>query len=166
MNRPRPFENDDLVSEGQDLSGKGHSERPGATSGRREAAMSVVVTGSSGFLGSALVPFVAKRGHAVTRLIRSGPHESEIHWDPVAGRVDGAALEGMEVSSTWRATTSPRGGGRRRRRHGSARAASGGRASSPRPSRLNLPRFGGQSLKSPRMPFSAPRRAVTTETAV
>ena len=59
--------------------------------------MRLVVTGSSGFLGSALIPFISTRGHAVTRLVRSSPREGEIHWDPGAGRVNGAALEGVEA---------------------------------------------------------------------
>jgi uncharacterized protein len=63
--------------------------------------MKVLVTGSTGLVGSALVPFLTKSGHHVTRLVRSrtgGPLKDTqvIEWDPVAGRLDKLALEGVE----------------------------------------------------------------------
>jgi uncharacterized protein (TIGR01777 family) len=59
----------------------------------------VLVTGSTGFVGSALVPFLSDIGHRVTRLIRAipSPGGTEIHWDPEAGVVDIARLEGLDA---------------------------------------------------------------------
>lgn len=60
--------------------------------------MDVAVTGSHGLVGSALVPALAQAGHRVLRLVRdrrSG--RDEIAWDPVAGTIDGAGLEGIDA---------------------------------------------------------------------
>jgi uncharacterized protein (TIGR01777 family) len=51
----------------------------------------VLITGSSGLIGSALIPRLEQDGHQVTRLTR-GPA-----WDPEAGRVDPAALAGHDA---------------------------------------------------------------------
>ena len=59
--------------------------------------MKVLVTGASGLVGSALVPFLTSSGHRVTRLVRSRPRPgtAEVQWDPAAGSVDTAGLEGL-----------------------------------------------------------------------
>jgi uncharacterized protein (TIGR01777 family) len=57
----------------------------------------VVVSGSHGLIGSALVDALTAGGHSVTRLVRGAPGEGEAAWDPRAGRVDGAALEGHDA---------------------------------------------------------------------
>jgi uncharacterized protein (TIGR01777 family) len=63
-----------------------------------EKLMKVVVTGSSGLIGSALVPFLTSGGHEVKRLVRRGPRsEDEIRWDPSRGEIDGTALEGVDA---------------------------------------------------------------------
>ncbi len=58
--------------------------------------MKILVSGSSGFIGSALIPFLKAQGHPVTRLVRSTPHPREVFWDPAAGRIDQSALEGFD----------------------------------------------------------------------
>ena len=58
--------------------------------------MDVLVTGASGFIGSALVSALEGDGHRVGRLTRgdeSGP--DTLQWDPPAGRIDAAGLEGF-----------------------------------------------------------------------
>jgi hypothetical protein len=53
----------------------------------------ILVAGSSGFLGSALVERLATDGHAVTRLVRRQPAgPDEVRWDPRAGEVDPAVV--------------------------------------------------------------------------
>ena len=60
--------------------------------------MRVVVAGSSGLIGSALCRALHSRGDVVVRLVRrasSGP--SEAAWDPRAGQIEAAALEGADA---------------------------------------------------------------------
>lgn len=59
--------------------------------------LSVAVTGASGLIGSALVPVLTAAGHAVTRLVRRAPGPGEARWNPGAGQIDAAALEGTDV---------------------------------------------------------------------
>lgn len=55
--------------------------------------MNVLVTGSSGLIGSALRPALVAAGHRVTRLVRVRPRgKDEFRWDPDAGLLDPAAL--------------------------------------------------------------------------
>jgi uncharacterized protein (TIGR01777 family) len=58
----------------------------------------VVLTGAGGFLGRALVPALESSGYQVRRLVRRWPRAGEAHWDPEAGRLDGAALEGVSAA--------------------------------------------------------------------
>ena len=58
----------------------------------------VAVAGASGLLGSALVRRLAADGHTVLRLVRRAPRGAdEVRWDPAAGQVDAAALEGVDA---------------------------------------------------------------------
>ena len=60
--------------------------------------MKVAVTGASGLVGSALVPVLRGAGHEVLTLTRRDPTDaSEVAWDPVAGTIDAARLEGVEA---------------------------------------------------------------------
>ena len=53
--------------------------------------MKIVITGSTGLAGSALVPFLTEAGHQVIRLLRPN------HWDPEKGAIDSAILKGAEA---------------------------------------------------------------------
>lgn len=58
----------------------------------------IVISGSHGLIGSALVKALAARGHEVRRLVRRAPRSSgEITWNPEAGTIDRAALHGASV---------------------------------------------------------------------
>ncbi|MGH3979739.1 MAG: TIGR01777 family oxidoreductase [Pseudonocardiaceae bacterium] len=60
--------------------------------------MRVVIAGSSGLIGTALVPLLRQAGHEVIRLVRrrsSAPDERG--WDPPAGTLDGDALQGADA---------------------------------------------------------------------
>lgn len=63
--------------------------------------MKILVSGSTGLIGSALIPALARQGHAVTRLARPGTtpgaEQAQIRWDPEAGSIDRARLEGTEA---------------------------------------------------------------------
>lgn len=61
--------------------------------------MRILVSGSTGLVGSALVPALAAGGHEVTRLARTRAAGSgrAIFWDPAAGTLDAASLEGFDA---------------------------------------------------------------------
>jgi len=59
--------------------------------------MKVAVTGASGLIGSALVPFLRTAGHEVLSLVRRAPVAAdEVGWDPARGEIDRLALEGID----------------------------------------------------------------------
>jgi uncharacterized protein (TIGR01777 family) len=58
----------------------------------------IVVAGSSGLIGSALVDSLRAAGHEVRRLVRRAPaKQDERGWDPPAGRVDDGALADVDA---------------------------------------------------------------------
>lgn len=64
----------------------------------KKEIMRVVISGSSGLIGRALVTRLETDGHDVVRLVRRdprGPHE--IEWDPAAGTIDAAGLDGADA---------------------------------------------------------------------
>ena len=68
---------------------RAHAQTPDAR------PLRIVVTGASGFLGRVLVPFLTTGGHEVVARARGegdGPT-----WDPAAGRLDPALLEGADA---------------------------------------------------------------------
>jgi uncharacterized protein (TIGR01777 family) len=66
--------------------------------------MRVIVTGSTGLVGRALVRSLLAEGHEVTRLVRGdaqgfrAPGTSAVHWDPARGEIDARALEGHDAA--------------------------------------------------------------------
>ena len=68
--------------------------------------MRILVSGSTGFVGAALVEKLSRDGHGVARLVRrgtarrsasAGQSTEEVRWDPVAGEFDAAAAEGADA---------------------------------------------------------------------
>jgi len=59
----------------------------------------VAVTGASGLIGSALMASLAADGHRGIRMVRREPRPGEdaISWDPAAGTIDAASLEGIDA---------------------------------------------------------------------
>ncbi|MBK0422624.1 TIGR01777 family oxidoreductase [Leucobacter sp. CSA2] len=57
--------------------------------------MSVIISGASGLIGTALASALRDRGTRVTRLVRREARSAdEISWDPAAGRLDADAIRG------------------------------------------------------------------------
>ncbi|MBW3570899.1 MAG: TIGR01777 family oxidoreductase [Gemmatimonadetes bacterium] len=61
--------------------------------------MRVTVSGSTGLIGGALVQRLRRDGHTVARLVRSTRQAGagDVVWDPAAGTIDAAALEGVDA---------------------------------------------------------------------
>jgi len=60
--------------------------------------MKILVSGSNGLVGKALVETLKDAGHSVSRLVRSMlAYTHEISWDPEAGFLDKSRLPGNEV---------------------------------------------------------------------
>ena len=67
--------------------------------------MRILVSGSTGFLGTALVETLEGQGHSVARLVRPGTalksaggvQAQGIAWDPVAGQFDAPRAEGADA---------------------------------------------------------------------
>ncbi|HEV2671787.1 MAG TPA: TIGR01777 family oxidoreductase [Gemmatimonadales bacterium] len=61
--------------------------------------MKIVVSGSTGLIGSALMPRLVGQGHTVVPLVRRrvAPGERALAWDPAAGTIDRAGLEGSDA---------------------------------------------------------------------
>ena len=66
--------------------------------------MKVIITGSTGLVGTALVRSLLGDGHEVTRLVRGGsqefraPGSAAVHWDPGRGEIDASELEGHDAA--------------------------------------------------------------------
>ncbi|MDT7807272.1 MAG: uncharacterized protein QOJ70_1085, partial [Acidobacteriota bacterium] len=66
--------------------------------------MKVIVTGSTGLVGRALIRSLLAEGHEVTRLVRGGAQEfrapgtSAVQWNPERGEIDAKELEGHDAA--------------------------------------------------------------------
>ena len=59
--------------------------------------MTVLVTGATGMVGSALEAFLRMRGHRVLRLTRNPSRPGDVRWDPSAGELDLARDETIDA---------------------------------------------------------------------
>ena len=60
--------------------------------------MKILVSGSSGFIGSALIPYLQDKGFDVSRLIRKKiQSQIDIFWDPENGILEKESVEGFDV---------------------------------------------------------------------
>jgi uncharacterized protein len=67
--------------------------------------MRILVSGSTGFLGTSLIEALEREGHAIVRLVRpetlrrnsAGGSVRAVAWDPVGGAFDAASAEGADA---------------------------------------------------------------------
>ena len=60
--------------------------------------MQFLISGASGLVGRALVPFLESQGHSVVKLVRRQPAGAgEIFWDPLRGELDPVKLRGVDA---------------------------------------------------------------------
>src|SRR5438034_10881704 len=59
--------------------------------------MNVVITGSSGLIGSALMPRLSRNGHTIRRLVRGARAEGAARWNPDDGSLDESPLAGADA---------------------------------------------------------------------
>src|SRR5438094_7100247 len=65
--------------------------------------MKILISGSTGLVGSALVPALQSSGHEVVRLVRSSSSGTQsragsILWDPMSGQLNPSSLEGIDAA--------------------------------------------------------------------
>jgi uncharacterized protein (TIGR01777 family) len=61
------------------------------------AVRTIAITGATGLIGQALIPFLTAAGHRVRKVTRGRTGPEDINWDPAAGRLDPASLEGVDA---------------------------------------------------------------------
>jgi len=60
--------------------------------------MKILISGSTGLIGSSLSTFLINNNHRVARLVRRVPSgDDEIGWNPASGTLDASALEGIDA---------------------------------------------------------------------
>jgi len=62
--------------------------------------MNILVTGSTGMIGSALIEDLKSNGHRITRLVRSPlpSNEPAVQWNPDTGSLNASEIEGCEAA--------------------------------------------------------------------
>lgn len=59
--------------------------------------MHVLVSGSSGLIGTALIKKLSAEGHQVTRLVRRTPRPGEVKWNPDEDAIEVAGLQSIDA---------------------------------------------------------------------
>lgn len=58
--------------------------------------MKILIAGSNGMVGSAVTRHLLECGHQVVPLVRHKPGPGEVWWDPDAGKIDNAGVDGFD----------------------------------------------------------------------
>ncbi len=57
----------------------------------------IAITGATGLIGTALGAYLRSQAHTVIRVVRRNPTGDDVMWDPNAGTIETAKLEGVDV---------------------------------------------------------------------
>ena len=57
----------------------------------------IAITGATGLIGRSLTASLTGDGHEVVRVVRGPAAGTDVRWDPVAGTIDAAGLEGLDA---------------------------------------------------------------------
>lgn len=69
-----------------------HNARP------KKQPLTIVISGASGLIGRAIIPFLTTGGHQVTRLVRkTEASRNQLFWDPFAGKLERSGLKNTDV---------------------------------------------------------------------
>jgi uncharacterized protein len=60
--------------------------------------MKIAITGSTGMIGSALVPALQAKGNETVRLVRSDPTPGDARWNPETGEIERDKVAGIEAA--------------------------------------------------------------------
>lgn len=65
---------------------------------RLKQPLNIVISGASGLIGRAIIPFLTTGGHHVTRLVRKTENTpDQLFWDPLAGKLEPSVLKNPDV---------------------------------------------------------------------
>ncbi|MGK2878175.1 MAG: TIGR01777 family oxidoreductase [Solirubrobacterales bacterium] len=59
-------------------------------------AKKILISGAAGFIGTPLTDLLTDRGDTVVKLTRGPSGDGVVHWDPAAGELDAAAVDGFD----------------------------------------------------------------------
>ena len=61
--------------------------------------MKILISGSSGLIGTALIERLSRSGHRIMRLVRREPASGDgnVFWDPYGGKIEASKLEGIDA---------------------------------------------------------------------
>lgn len=59
--------------------------------------LNILISGATGVIGSALIPFLSTGGHQVKRLVRQNPKNNDVLWNPMSAELDSAKLGGIDT---------------------------------------------------------------------
>lgn len=65
------------------------------TKHREKGLQHIAITGSSGLVGSELIPFLTTGGHRVTRVVRGSGGKNQATWNPAQRQFDASQLDGV-----------------------------------------------------------------------
>lgn len=113
--------------------------------------MNILITGSTGLIGTNLSAFLAQKNHRIIHMVRKTPvSENQIFWDPNTAKLDAGSLEGIDAVV-----------------HLAGESITGGRWTAEKKLRIRESRIRGTRLLSESMAnLSAPPKVLISTSAI